>query len=91
MLETIITEDTHPAIIPQDEWELAYRKGVKTKGQTAFTRQKPAAKTRATTLKDLLFCGICGNKLEIQKEKNGVLIIRHCRHKRPDSGRDCNN
>jgi DNA invertase Pin-like site-specific DNA recombinase len=84
VLETIITEDAHPAIIPPDEWERAHRKRVADQGQT----QKPAAKTGATMLKDLLFCGICGNKLEMQKEKNGVRILRHCR---PDSGRDCNN
>jgi DNA invertase Pin-like site-specific DNA recombinase len=91
VLETIMTEDAHPAIIPPDEWERAHRKRVEDMGQTAFTRQKPAVKTGATMLKDLLFCGICGNKLEIQKEKNGVRIIRHCRYKWPDSGRDCNN
>lgn len=91
VLETIITEDAHPAIIPPDEWELAHRKRGEDKGHTTFIREKPATKTGTTMLKDLLFCGICGKKLEIQKEKNGLLVIRHCRYKRPDSGRDCNN
>ncbi|MFB5268859.1 recombinase family protein [Paenibacillus enshidis] len=91
VLETIITEHVHPAIISPDQWEEANRKRVKSEQTGTFTREKPAGQTGATMLKDLLFCGRCGKKLEIAKRKNDTLFIRHCRHVLPDSRMKCNN
>lgn len=45
----------------------------------------------ATLLKDLLFCGICGKKLELIKTKSGAIFIRHCKKLLPDSRMRCNN
>ncbi|MDP4096232.1 recombinase family protein [Paenibacillus sp. P96] len=91
VLETIITDHAHPAIISPDDWEQANRKRMEGKGQTPLTREKLAGQTGATMLKDLLFCGVCGNKLEIQKKRHGVLFIRACRNVLPDSRMKCNN
>ncbi|MFB5764125.1 zinc ribbon domain-containing protein, partial [Paenibacillus medicaginis] len=41
--------------------------------------------------KDLLFCGICGRKLNIHKKSNGTLLIMPCRKEVPDSDIKCNN
>ncbi|MFB5270050.1 zinc ribbon domain-containing protein, partial [Paenibacillus enshidis] len=62
-----------------------------TGGADPFTRERPADKTGTTLLKDLLFCGICGRKLEIHKRKNGTLLIMPCRKVLPDSDIKCNN
>ncbi|MFB5270060.1 zinc ribbon domain-containing protein, partial [Paenibacillus enshidis] len=60
-------------------------------GADPFTRERPADKTGDTLLKDLLFCGICGRKLKIDRKNNGTFLIMPCRKVLPDSGITCNN
>ncbi|MFB5762351.1 recombinase family protein [Paenibacillus medicaginis] len=90
-VETIVTEDAHPAIIPVEEWERVNWDKMDRGGATTLTRERPADKMGDTLLKDLLFCGICGKKLELIKTKSGAIFIRHCKKLLPDSRMKCNN
>ncbi|MFB5677457.1 recombinase family protein [Paenibacillus terreus] len=91
LLETVITEHAHPAIIWPEEWEMVNRQRVKPGEQTVIIREKPADKTGTTMLKDLLFCGICGRKLVIRRERHGVYTIKPCGYELPDGIEKCYN
>ncbi|MDP4099377.1 recombinase family protein [Paenibacillus sp. P96] len=89
VLETIIAESAHPAIIPPDQWEQVNQEDME--HPSTEIREKPARKTGTTMLKDLLFCGICGRKLAMRKERNGGYVIKPCQYVMPDRQQKCNN
>ncbi|MFB5270046.1 recombinase family protein, partial [Paenibacillus enshidis] len=91
VVDTVITNDAHPAIIPPDEWEQAKRERAERGAKAAALREKATVKTGTTMLKDLLFCGICGGKLFVTKERNGKYLIKPCEYLLPDSGEKCGN
>lgn len=77
IVDKIVVEDTHPAIIPPDEWDRANKDNQERAKQFIKTREKPAVKTEITMVKDLIYCGTCGRKLEVRKDhksKTGYLI-----------------
>ncbi|MFM9279725.1 recombinase family protein [Paenibacillus jiagnxiensis] len=90
-LKSIITDHAHPAIIQPDEWEQTRQKQAERRTETMRTYERQAVKTGTTMLKDLLFCGVCGRKLVIRKEKNGVFTIKPCDNLLPGSNTKCYN
>lgn len=90
-METILTENAHPAIILPEEWEQANRERVERAAKAKTIREKPAKVTGVTMLKDLLFCGICGRKLAIKKEPNGAYSLKSCSYQLPNSAEKCSN
>ncbi|MFB5269862.1 recombinase family protein [Paenibacillus enshidis] len=86
VVDTIITDDAHPAIIAPDEWEQAKRERAERGAKAAAQREKATVKTGTTMLKDLLYCGICGGKLFVTK-----YLIKPCEYLLPDSGEKCGN
>ncbi|MFB5762594.1 recombinase family protein [Paenibacillus medicaginis] len=91
VMDKIITDHAHPAIIRPEEWEQVNQKRAEPGAQTILTREKQAGKTGATMLKDLLFCGICGRKLVIRKEKHGIYTLKPCGYTLPDRMENCYN
>ncbi|MDP4099123.1 recombinase family protein [Paenibacillus sp. P96] len=91
VLDTITIDHAHPAIIPPEEWEQANVERMERQVQNITIREKPANKTGTTMLKDLLFCGACGKKLVIRKEKHGVYTIKPCDSLLPDCTAKCYN
>ncbi|MDP4099375.1 recombinase family protein [Paenibacillus sp. P96] len=91
ILDTVTAEHAHSVIITPDEWEQANRERAERRVQTIPIREKPARKTGLTMLKDLLFCGVCGRKLVIRREKHGVYTINPCGSLLPDGTARCDN
>ncbi|MFB5677444.1 recombinase family protein [Paenibacillus terreus] len=89
--DTIVTDNAHPAIIPPEEWDLANRERAERGAQAMIFREKASVKSGASMLKDLLYCGVCGRKLVIRKERNRGYFIRRCESLLPDSGERCGN
>lgn len=91
VVETIETPNAHPAIIPPEQWEQANRERVTRTEKAKAIREKPANLTGTTLLKDLIFCGMCGRKMSIRKEQNGVYILKRCEYLLPGSPERCSN
>ncbi|MFB5762593.1 recombinase family protein [Paenibacillus medicaginis] len=90
--DVITTDNAHPAIIAPEEWDQANRERTQRSEQAVSLREKTAVKSGTAMLKDLLFCGVCGRKLVIKKERNRAhFFIRRCEHLLPDSGDRCGN
>jgi DNA invertase Pin-like site-specific DNA recombinase len=90
--DTIVTDNAHPAIIAPEAWDQANRERAERCEQAMMTREKTPVKSGTTMLKDLLFCGVCGRKLVIKKEKNRVYpFIRRCEYLLPDREEPCGN
>lgn len=68
IVDTIVIKDTHPAIIPPNEWDKANIDREQRAAHSNFIREKPATKTGVTMLKDLIYCGLCNRKMVIRKE-----------------------
>ena len=89
--EIIVVKNTHPPIIPPDEWDRANRDREDRILRAKTIREKPATKTGMTMLKDLIYCGVCGRKLEVRlddKSSTGYMI-RTCDYL--VEGEKCNN
>jgi DNA invertase Pin-like site-specific DNA recombinase len=91
ILDTIITDHAHPAIIDPDQWEQANQERLERGSKTWRLCQKPAVRLGITMLKELLFCGICGRKLAFRKGGNGNYTIRSCGYRLPGSTEKCSN
>lgn len=91
ILNTIVTDNAHPPIIPPEQWELANRDRVDRSNQAKAYREKPAVKTGVTMLKDLIFCGQCGRKMSIKREANGTYSLKPCEFQLPNSSEMCIN
>lgn len=89
--DTIYVENTHPSIIDPIKFnQLAMKRQERGKqyGQSfsgGKFRERSNTKTRPSILKDLLFCGMCGNKKRISYDKNrDELSIRSCQYTAAD-------
>ncbi|TVX99019.1 recombinase family protein [Paenibacillus cremeus] len=96
ILNTIETSDSHPPIIPVEEWEQANRERVDRATKAKTIREKPAKTTGITMLKDLVFCGVCGRKMAMCKEKSCEgkeerFLLRPCYFQLPNRAEKCNN
>jgi DNA invertase Pin-like site-specific DNA recombinase len=92
VVDTITVKDTHPAIIPPNEWDAANRDRVYRAEQFKQTREKAVVKSEVTMLKDLIYCGVCGLKMTIRrdnKSNTGYTVMR-CQY-RTDNGDKCSN
>lgn len=83
--DTIYVENTHPSIVDPIKFnQLAMKRQERGKqyGQDfsgGKFRERTNTKTKPSILKDLLFCGMCGNKKRISYEKSrDELTIRAC-------------
>lgn len=83
IIEVIEVPNSHDAIIPLEEFELA-----QLDRQNRRLRCKPS-RTITTSLKDVMFCSICGNKSKYTREDNGNITIRSCNTR--IHGVKCNN
>jgi DNA invertase Pin-like site-specific DNA recombinase len=92
ILETITMKDTHPAIISEKEWDSANQERENRANKSRITREKPAVKSGITSLKDLVYCGVCGRKMTIRKDNksNTGYTIKKCEYLL-DDGSKCNN
>lgn len=93
--ETMVTieiKDTHPPIIPPEQWDEANRDRMERASSFKMVREKPAVKSGTTLLKDLLFCGICGRKMTIRKDSKSSMgyTIKKCEYLLHD-GNKCTN
>jgi site-specific DNA recombinase len=68
IMDTIIVKDTHPAIIPPHEWDLANKDREVRAERFRGMREKPVIHTDVTMLKDLIFCDCCNWKMRIHKD-----------------------
>lgn len=91
IMDTIIVEDTHPAIIPPTLWDEVNKERVRRADRMATIREKPAIKTGVTMLKDLIYCGVCGRKITIRKDnKNSTIYtLKKCEYL--NNGEKCCN
>jgi site-specific DNA recombinase len=80
ILDTIVVKDTHPAIIPLEEWEFANKDRDERAERYRNIREKPVIRSEITMLKDLVFCACCGWKMGIRKDgKNSTgYTIKRC-------------
>lgn len=91
-VDTIITPNAHPPIVPVNEWEQANKERVSRADKAKAVREKPSKKTGTTALKDLVFCGCCGRKMTIRKESGlGKYTIKVCEYYINDTGERCGN
>lgn len=92
-VDTITVKNTHPAIIPEDEWDRANKDRETRILKAKSVRDKPAVKTGVTMLKDLIYCGCCSRKLEVRKDHKSVTgyVIRTCDNLLLETGKRCNN
>lgn len=77
VVDTIVVKNTHPAIVPEEEWDKANRDREERIIKAKNVRERPAIKTGITPLKDLIYCGECGRKLEVrldEKSSTGYMI-----------------
>lgn len=91
VLNTIETPNSHPPIISVEEWDQANRDREDRALKSRVTREKIAKKIGTTMLKDLIYCGICGRKMLINKEPNGTYQIKPCDFQLPNSAEKCIN
>lgn len=82
-IEVIEVPNSHEAIIPLEEFNFA-----QLDRQDRRLRCKPS-KTITTSLKDILFCAVCGYKSKFTRESNGSITIRSCNTR--IHGVKCNN
>jgi DNA invertase Pin-like site-specific DNA recombinase/uncharacterized protein YutE (UPF0331/DUF86 family) len=90
IVDTITVKDTHPAIIPPEEWDRANAERIMRAEKAKGIREKPVTKSDVTMLKDLIFCGSCGHKMSIRldsKSSTGYTIMR-CKNLQPN-GKKC--
>lgn len=80
--DSIIVKDTHPAIIPPEEWNMANRDRKERAEKARIIREKPVTKSEITMLKDLIFCGCCGCKMTIRKDNKSSIgyTIKRCEY-----------
>lgn len=92
IVNTITMKDTHPAIIPPEEWDKANRDRVERALLFAQIRERPATKTGITLLKDLVYCGVCNKKMSIRKDEKESMgyMIKRC-HSLTVDGTKCGN
>jgi site-specific DNA recombinase len=92
VVDTIVVKDTHPAIIPPEEWDKANKDRIERYKKAQAIREKPATKTGVTMLKDLVYCGLCGRKMSIRKDNKSSTnyTIKKCEYLNLD-GSKCNN
>ena len=92
VVDTIVIENTHPAIISPQEWDKANKDRVSRANKHNLVREKPAVKSGITSLKDLLFCGVCGRKMTIRKDYKSSTgyIVKRCEYLL-DNGDKCPN
>ncbi|MDP4099109.1 recombinase family protein [Paenibacillus sp. P96] len=91
VLDTITTDHAHPAIIPPDQWDQVHQERTERGAKAIGLREKATVKAGTTMLKDLLFCGVCGRKLTIKKERNGAYTIKRCDYVSLDREEKCEN
>lgn len=92
IIDTITVKDTHPAIIPPEEWDTANR-DIEDRATHAVTvREKPAIKSEITILKDLIYCGCCQRKMTIRKDNKSSTgyTVKKCEYLN-DNGEKCAN
>ena len=92
IVEKIVVKDTHPAIIPEKEWDLANKDREERAKRAGVIREKPAVKSGVTSLKDLIICGCCGRKMTIRKDTKCATgyTVKKCEYLM-DNGEKCNN
>ncbi|OXS67955.1 recombinase family protein [Priestia filamentosa] len=90
IVETIQVPNAWDPIIPPEEWEKANADRKKRADHAETTREKAANKTGVTLLKDLLYCGVCGKKMTIRKDKGSKYMLKRCEYLLP-SGEKCPN
>jgi site-specific DNA recombinase len=92
IVEKYTCDDSHPAIIPKEEWEKANAIRKARAEHAAAIREKPMIKSEPTMLKDLLYCGKCGRKLTIRKDnKSDNYTVKVCEYLLPNSAEKCHN
>lgn len=79
---TIVVKDTHPAIIPPQEWDIANRDREIRAEKSRVTREKPMIKSEVTMLKDLIYCECCQRKMTIRKDTKSSTgyTIKRCEY-----------
>ncbi|MGG4434632.1 recombinase family protein [Priestia megaterium] len=92
IVDQIIVKDAHPAIIEPNKWNIANRTRERRAEQSFITREKPNAKSETVLLKDLLYCGNCGRKMTIRKDRKESTgyTIKKCEYILPN-GEKCSN
>lgn len=77
--DTIIIEDTHPAIVPPELFDSVQKERSKRAERYSGGREKPMKLAPPPLIKDLLYCACCGRKVRISynPQKKGYLI-RSC-------------
>jgi DNA invertase Pin-like site-specific DNA recombinase len=91
IVDTVTIKDTHPAIIPPEEWDRANSERIMRAEVAKGIREKPVTKTGVTMLKDLIFCGSCGHKMEIRLDHKCDTTgynIKRCKYIQPN-GKKC--
>ncbi|MFM9277995.1 recombinase family protein [Paenibacillus jiagnxiensis] len=91
ILDTIVTDHAHTAIIAPEQWEQANRERMERGLKSWRLREKPAVRLGTAMLKDLLFCGVCGRKLAFRRARSGNYFIKGCSYRLPESTERCNN
>lgn len=91
-IEKIVKKGTHPAIIPEKEWDLANKDREERAKKAGIIREKPVIKSGVTSLKDLIICGCCGRKMTIRKDTKCATgyTVKKCEYLM-DNGGKCNN
>jgi site-specific DNA recombinase len=92
IMETVVCENAHPAIIEPDEWFRAQER-IEARAEKAERYTKERKSKNAThMLKDLLYCGCCGKKILTQKDsKSDEIYIKVCDYLLPNSTQKCGN
>jgi DNA invertase Pin-like site-specific DNA recombinase len=91
IVDTVTIKDTHPAIIPPEEWDKANNERIMRAVIAKGIREKPVTKTEVTMLKDLIFCGSCRHKMEIRLDHKCDTTgynIKRCKYIQPN-GKKC--
>jgi site-specific DNA recombinase len=91
VVDTITVKDTHPPIIPPEEWDRANNDRIMRADVAKGIRENPVTKTGVTMLKDLIFCASCGHKMEIRLDHKCDTTgynIKRCKYIQPN-GKKC--
>lgn len=77
---TIVVKDTHPAIIPPQEWDNVNKEREIRADKSKITREKPVTKSDVTMLKDLIYCQVCKRKMTIRLDNKSSIgyTIKRC-------------
>jgi site-specific DNA recombinase len=92
IIETVVCENAHPAIIESAEWYRAKQR-IEARAEKAegYTKERKS-KNATHMLKDLLYCGCCGKKmLTLKDSKSGEIYIKVCDYLLPNSTQKCGN